>query len=63
VTIRGGRDCRVRRSPGPDAGQYGPAHNAQAVTDDTHIVIASEMSADSPDFGHLGPMVAAAEHE
>jgi transposase len=38
-------------------------YNAQAVTNDAHIVIAAEVTADSPDFGHLGPMVTAAEKE
>jgi transposase len=38
-------------------------YNAQAVTTDAHIVIAAEITADSPDFGHLGPMVDAAEKE
>jgi hypothetical protein len=38
-------------------------YNAQAVTNDAHIVIAAEVTADSPDFGHLGPMVNAAERE
>jgi hypothetical protein len=38
-------------------------YNAQAVTNDAHIVIAAEITADSPDFGHLGPMVDAAERE
>jgi transposase len=38
-------------------------YNAQAVTTDAHIVIAAEITADSPDFGHLGPMVTAAEKE
>jgi hypothetical protein len=38
-------------------------YNAQAVTNDRHVVVAAEVTADSPDFGHLGPMVAAAERE
>jgi hypothetical protein len=33
------------------------------VTNDRHIVVAAEITADSPDFGHLGPMVSAAEPE
>jgi hypothetical protein len=38
-------------------------YNAQAATNSKHIVIAAEVSADSPDFGHLAPMVDAAQHE
>jgi hypothetical protein len=33
------------------------------VTNEQQIVIAAEITADSPDFGHLGPMVIAAERE
>jgi hypothetical protein len=35
-------------------------YNAQAVTTTDQIVIAAEVTIDSPDFGHLEPMVAAA---
>jgi hypothetical protein len=38
-------------------------YNAQAATNSKHIVIAAEVNADSPDFGHLAPMVDAAQHE
>jgi transposase len=38
-------------------------YNAQAATNDQHIVIAAEINNDSPDFGHLQPMVDAAQHE
>jgi transposase len=38
-------------------------YNAQAVCNERQIVVAAEINADSPDFGHLGPMVAAAERE
>jgi len=38
-------------------------YNAQAAVTETQIVIAAEVTIDSPDFGHLGPMVAATEHE
>jgi hypothetical protein len=38
-------------------------YNAQAVVDENHVVIAAEVTVDSPDFGHLEPMVAAAERE
>ena len=39
------------------------SYNAQAVCNENQIVVAAELNVDSPDFGHLGPMVAAAEHE
>jgi transposase len=38
-------------------------YNAQAATNTNHIVIAAEINNDSPDFGHLAPMVDAAQHE
>jgi transposase len=38
-------------------------YNAQAVCTEDQIVIAAEVTIDSPDFGHLDPMVAAARHE
>ena len=38
-------------------------YNAQAAVTETQIVIAAEVTIDSPDFGHLGPMVAATEAE
>jgi transposase len=38
-------------------------YNAQAVCNENQIVVAAEVHADSPDFGHLGPMIAAAERE
>ena len=34
-------------------------YNAQAVCTEQQIVIAAEVTVDSPDFGHLEPMVAA----
>ena len=42
---------------------YVQGYNAQAVTNEQQIVIAAELSADSPDFGHLEPMVSAAQAE
>jgi len=42
---------------------YLQGYNAQAVTNEQQIVIAAEISADSPDFGHLEPMVSAAQAE
>ena len=38
-------------------------YNAQAVCTEDQVVIAAEVTVDSPDFGHLGPMVAAARDE
>ena len=38
-------------------------YNAQAVCTERQIVIAAEVTVDSPDFGHLQPMVAATEAE
>ena len=38
-------------------------YNAQAVCTEQQIVIAAEVTVDSPDFGHLGPMVSATRTE
>jgi hypothetical protein len=38
-------------------------YNAQAAVNEQQIVIAAEVTVDSPDFGHLEPMVDAAERE
>jgi transposase len=38
-------------------------YNAQLVTTEDQIVIAAEVNVDSPDFGHLEPMVTAARRE
>ena len=38
-------------------------YNAQAVCTEDQIVIAAEVTVDSPDFGHLAPMVDAAQLE
>ena len=42
---------------------YTQGYNAQAVTNEQQIVIAAELSADTADFGHLEPMVTAAQDE
>ena len=42
---------------------YMQGYNAQAVCNENQIVVAAEINADSPDFGHLEPMVSAAERE
>ena len=39
------------------------AYNAQAAVTENHIVIAAEIAIESPDFGHLAPVVSAAERE
>jgi hypothetical protein len=38
-------------------------YNAQAVCNERQIIIAAEITVDSPDFGRLQPMLAAAERE
>src|SRR3954464_9036424 len=38
-------------------------YNAQAVCTEDQIVIAAEVTVDSPDFGHLAPMIQAASSE
>jgi hypothetical protein len=38
-------------------------YSAQVVCNESQIVVAAEVNVDSPDFGHLGPMVDAAEQE
>jgi transposase len=38
-------------------------YNAQAATNDQQIVIAAEITVDSPDFGHLEPILTAARNE
>jgi transposase len=42
---------------------YMQGYNAQAAVNEQQIVVAAEVTVDSPDFGHLGPVVAAAESE
>ena len=42
---------------------YMHGYNAQAVCDEHQIVVAAEINTDSPDFGHLEPMVGAAGRE
>jgi transposase len=38
-------------------------YNAQAVCNNKHLIVAAEVMTASPDFGHLGPMLAAARRE
>jgi transposase len=42
---------------------YVQGYNAQAVCNERQIVVAAEINTASPDFGHLEPMVTAAERE
>ncbi len=42
---------------------YMQGYNAQAVCNEQQIVIAAEVNADSPDFGHLEPMICATQRE
>jgi transposase len=42
---------------------YAQGYNAQAACTDGQIVIAAEISVESPDFGHLEPIVTAAQVE
>jgi transposase len=42
---------------------YMQGYNAQAAVNERQIVVAAEVNTDSPDFGHLEPMVDAARRE
>ncbi len=42
---------------------YTQGYNVQAVVTEDQIVLAAEVSASSPDFGHLAPMVKATKRE
>jgi transposase len=53
-------DSRVVRTHGQAPLQ---GYNAQLVVNDNQVVIAAEVTADSPDFGHLEPMVRATRRE
>jgi transposase len=53
-------DSRPMRTHG-----YKPlqGYNAQLAVNEQQVVIAAELTCDSPDFGHLEPMVRATQHE
>ncbi len=53
-------DSRPMRTHG-----YAPlqGYNAQLAVNEQQVVIAAELTTDSPDFGHLEPMVRAAQRE
>jgi hypothetical protein len=53
-------DSRIVKTAGQPAIQ---GYNAQATVNEEHIVMAAEVTVDSPDFGHLEPMVKATERE
>jgi transposase len=50
------RNVKIPRS-------YTQGYNTQAVVNEEQIVLAAEVSASSPDFGHLEPMVKATKRE
>jgi transposase len=53
-------DSRIVRTAGQPAKQ---GYNAQAAVNEHQVVIAAEITVDSPDFGHLEPMVKATVRE
>ncbi len=53
-------DSRIVKTVGQRALQ---GYNAQAAVNEHQIVVAAEVTVDSPDFGHLEPMVDATERE
>jgi hypothetical protein len=54
-----GLDSRNVKTPR----SYTQGYNAQAVVNEFQIVVAAEVTASSPDFGHLEPMVQATKKE
>jgi hypothetical protein len=53
-------DSRVVRTHGRPPLQ---GYNAQLVVNDRQIAVAAEITTESPDFGHLEPMVRATQRE
>src|SRR3954453_7510942 len=53
-------DSRVVRTHGQPPLQ---GYNAQVAVNDQQLVIAAEITTESPDFGHLEPMVRATQRE
>jgi hypothetical protein len=53
-------DSRIVRTTGQPARQ---GYNAQAAVNEQQIIVAAEVTVDSPDFGHLEPMVDATTSE
>ena len=52
-------DCRLQKV----RQGWVQGYNAQAVANEQQIVLAAEITVNSPDFGHLGPMIKATERE
>jgi transposase len=52
-------DCRLQKV----RQGWVQGYNAQAVVNEQQIVLAAEITVDSPDFGHLGPMIQATERQ
>jgi transposase len=52
-------DSRLLKTPSG----FVQGYNAQAAVNEAQIVIAAEVTVDSPDFGHLEPMVDATQNE
>ena len=61
----GGHDQRHRPDSRVVKGLRGfiQGYNAQAVTNEQQVVLAADVMVASPDFGHLEPMLCAAERE
>jgi hypothetical protein len=59
-STRPDHDSRVVRTQGQPPLQ---GYNAQMVVNDRQIVLAAEVTTESPDFGHLEPMVRATQRE
>ena len=53
-------DSRVVRTQGQPAMQ---GYNAQLAVNDRQVIVAAEITTESPDFGHLEPMVRATQRE
>jgi transposase len=53
-------DSRIVRTTGQPARQ---GYNAQAAVNEHQVIVAAEVTIDSPDFGHLEPMVDATQRE
>ncbi|MGZ6669817.1 MAG: transposase, partial [Solirubrobacteraceae bacterium] len=52
-------DCRLQKV----RQGWVQGYNAQAVANEQQIVLAAEITVDSPDFGHLGPMIETTEQQ
>ncbi len=52
-------DCRLQKV----RQGWVQGYNVQAVVNEHQIVLAAEITLDSPDFGHLGPMIEATERQ